>query len=86
MTRPLIISDCDEVLLHMVAPFKDWLLPAALTTLVVDRYADDEQPGHNLGPRAMRIVTSGGRGRGTASPEPRRPWPQDPVQPGSGSG
>jgi hypothetical protein len=25
MTRPLIISDCDEVLLHMIAPFKDWL-------------------------------------------------------------
>ncbi|MGB3472171.1 MAG: HAD family hydrolase [Erythrobacter sp.] len=25
MTRPLIISDCDEVLLHMVAPFKIWL-------------------------------------------------------------
>ncbi|MDJ0979483.1 MAG: HAD family hydrolase [Erythrobacter sp.] len=25
MTRPLIISDCDEVLLHMVAPFKVWL-------------------------------------------------------------
>ncbi|OBV09934.1 hypothetical protein [Erythrobacter dokdonensis] len=25
MTRPLIISDCDEVLLHMVAPFKNWL-------------------------------------------------------------
>lgn len=25
MTRPLIISDCDEVLLHMVAPFKGWL-------------------------------------------------------------
>ncbi|GAB4482650.1 MAG: hypothetical protein OHK0018_14180 [Erythrobacter tepidarius] len=25
MTRPLIISDCDEVLLHMVAPFKEWL-------------------------------------------------------------
>jgi hypothetical protein len=25
MTRPLIISDCDEVLLHMVAHFKDWL-------------------------------------------------------------
>ena len=23
--RPLIISDCDEVLLHMVAPFRDWL-------------------------------------------------------------
>ncbi len=25
MTKPLIISDCDEVLLHMVAPFRDWL-------------------------------------------------------------
>ncbi len=24
MTRPLIISDCDEVLLHMVVPFRDW--------------------------------------------------------------
>jgi len=25
MTRPLIISDCDEVLLHMVVPFRNWL-------------------------------------------------------------
>lgn len=25
MTRPLVISDCDEVLLHMVSPYKDWL-------------------------------------------------------------
>ena len=25
MTRPLIISDCDEVLLHMIGPFRDWL-------------------------------------------------------------
>ncbi len=25
MSRPLIISDCDEVILHMVAPFKQWL-------------------------------------------------------------
>jgi len=25
MTRPLIISDCDEVLLHMVVPFRAWL-------------------------------------------------------------
>lgn len=24
-SRPLIVSDCDEVLLHMVAPFRDWL-------------------------------------------------------------
>ncbi len=25
MTRPLIICDCDEVLLHMVVPFRTWL-------------------------------------------------------------
>ena len=25
MSRPLIISDCDEVLLYMVAPYRDWL-------------------------------------------------------------
>lgn len=25
MTRPLLISDCDEVLLHMVTHFADWL-------------------------------------------------------------
>ena len=25
MSRPLVISDCDEVLLHMVAPFGEWL-------------------------------------------------------------
>ncbi len=26
MKRPLIISDCDEVLLHMIVPFQTWLL------------------------------------------------------------
>lgn len=25
MNKPLIISDCDEVLLHMVVPFRDWV-------------------------------------------------------------
>ena len=25
MSRPLLITDCDEVLLHMVAPFREWL-------------------------------------------------------------
>ena len=24
-SRPLLISDCDEVLLHMVVPFGEWL-------------------------------------------------------------
>jgi hypothetical protein len=28
MSRPLIISDCDEVLLYMVVPFRDWLSEA----------------------------------------------------------
>ncbi|HVR90286.1 MAG TPA: HAD family hydrolase [Novosphingobium sp.] len=28
MSRPLVISDCDEVILHMVAPFRDWLAEA----------------------------------------------------------
>ncbi|MFM5932113.1 MAG: HAD family hydrolase [Novosphingobium sp.] len=26
MNRPLLITDCDEVLLHMVKPFRDWLV------------------------------------------------------------
>ena len=25
MSRPLIITDCDEVLLHMIVPYRDWL-------------------------------------------------------------
>lgn len=25
MSRPLVITDCDEVLLHMIVPFRDWL-------------------------------------------------------------
>ena len=25
MKRPLVITDCDEVLLHMVRHFRDWL-------------------------------------------------------------
>jgi FMN phosphatase YigB (HAD superfamily) len=25
MNRPLVISDCDEVLLYMISPFRDWL-------------------------------------------------------------
>jgi FMN phosphatase YigB (HAD superfamily) len=25
MRRPLVISDCDEVLLHMIGPFRQWL-------------------------------------------------------------
>lgn len=28
MSRPLLITDCDEVLLHMIAHFRDWLAEA----------------------------------------------------------
>jgi len=28
LPRPLLVTDCDEVLLHMVAPFRDWLAEA----------------------------------------------------------
>jgi hypothetical protein len=50
MTRPLIISDCDEVLLHMVAPFKVWLE----TSQGVDFNLD----GHNFA-EALRWQRSG---------------------------
>jgi len=49
MSRPLIVSDCDEVLLHMVAPFRDWLAEKEGVTFHMDnadfakalRYAGD---------------------------------------------
>jgi len=36
MPRPLIISDCDEVLLHMVAPFRDWLAQEQAITFTMN--------------------------------------------------
>lgn len=50
MSRPLIISDCDEVLLYMVAPFRDWL--AEQHGVVFD------MGGGDFG-RAMKHGTSG---------------------------
>ena len=50
MTRPLIISDCDEVLLHMVAPFKDWLAESEGVAFNLE--------GHNFA-EALRWQTSG---------------------------
>ncbi|MGV3511207.1 MAG: HAD family hydrolase [Novosphingobium sp.] len=35
-SRPLIVSDCDEVLLHMVAPFRDWLGESQGVTFKMD--------------------------------------------------
>lgn len=49
-SRPLVISDCDEVLLHMVAPFRAWL-------------AEEQGIAFDMGDgdfsRAMRVVESG---------------------------
>ena len=39
MSRPLLITDCDEVLLHMVSHFSDWLEEAQGCRFVL------EEPG-----------------------------------------
>jgi hypothetical protein len=52
MSRPLLISDCDEVLLHMVSHFAEWLEEAHGYRFELDRpgfadavrYADTDQP------------------------------------------
>jgi hypothetical protein len=38
MNKPLIISDCDEVLLHMVVPFRDWLDEAHDVAFALDTH------------------------------------------------
>lgn len=38
MSRPLVITDCDEVLLHMVAPFRDWLGEVHDIDFAMDRH------------------------------------------------
>jgi len=52
MTKPLIISDCDEVLLHMVAHFRDWLGESQGVTFAMEsnnfakamRWSDSDEP------------------------------------------
>ena len=50
MSRPLVISDCDEVLLHMVAHFRDWLAE--------DHGVEFRMDGNNFA-KAMRWRESG---------------------------
>ena len=50
MSRPLVISDCDEVILHMVTHFKDWLEASQGIDCNID--------GNNFG-EAMRWRESG---------------------------
>ena len=54
MSRPLLITDCDEVLLHMVAHFRDWLGEAhaidfAFETGRFDEALTDRGSGEPLG-------------------------------------
>ncbi len=62
MNRPLVISDCDEVLLHMVAPYKDWLAECHGINFVMEdndfgkamRYADSGRTVE--GPEIWRLL------------------------------
>ena len=38
MSRPLLITDCDEVLLHMVSHFADWLDDHALFMTLAEQH------------------------------------------------
>jgi FMN phosphatase YigB (HAD superfamily) len=60
MSRPLVITDCDEVLLHMVGPFRDWLDEAHGIDFSMDQ--------HDFS-RALRHRDSG------ALVEPAKIWP-----------
>ena len=54
MSRPLLITDCDEVLLHMVSHFRDWLDEAhevdfAFETGKFEDALTDRRTGESLG-------------------------------------
>ena len=57
MSRPLVVTDCDEVLLHMVRHFRDWLGEAHGIEFALDG---------NPFAQAMRRAAAASR-----SPEPR---------------
>ena len=60
VNRPLVITDCDEVLLHMIAPFRDWLAERHAIAFDVTR--------HDF-VSAMRHADSG------EEVDPKRIWP-----------
>lgn len=49
MNKPLVITDCDEVLLHMVSPFREWLLE--------QHGIDFTMTGHDFGQSLRRVDT-----------------------------
>jgi hypothetical protein len=56
MARPLLVTDCDEVLLHMVVPFAEWLDEAHDVHFNIDILFDEVTGGYL---NAMRHKTSG---------------------------
>jgi hypothetical protein len=66
MNRPLLITDCDEVLLHMVVPFAEWLDEAHGVHFDIDTLFDGETGGYL---NAMRHKASGD------PVDPKKVWP-----------
>ncbi len=56
MSRPLLISDCDEVLLYMVVPFAEWLDEAHAVHFDIESLFDPVTGGYL---NAMREKSSG---------------------------
>ncbi len=56
MSRPLLITDCDEVLLHMVVPFGEWLAEAHDIYFDLDRLYNPKTGGYL---NAMQHKSSG---------------------------
>jgi hypothetical protein len=66
MSRPLLISDCDEVLLYMLVPFAEWLDEAHDVHFNIDTLFDPQTGGYL---NAMRCKLTGDK------VEQERIWP-----------
>jgi hypothetical protein len=66
MSRPLLVTDCDEVLLHMIVPFTNWLDEAHAIHFDVDNLFHGETGDYQ---NAMRYQSDG------RQVEPEKIWP-----------
>ena len=66
MSRPLLVTDCDEVLLHMIVPFTNWLDEVHDVHFDVDNLFHGETGDYQ---NAMRYKTGG------LHVEPEKIWP-----------
>lgn len=76
MSRPLVVSDCDDVLLRMVAPFRDWLgerhgvdfaMSSDFATAMRYRASGELVPGHEM-LRLLNLFFDGEMHRQSAIP------------------